>query len=191
MIKIQVILSTTRPERRSEQIGKWVMSELSKNKEVEAELIDLKEWNLPFFDEAKSMMSIKDEEISSDLIRDWGKKIAEADGYIIVTAEYNHGYPAVLKNALDYAYYQWHKKAIGFVAYGASVGGARSVEQLRQVAIELQMAPVANAVYIPAVWEKLKSDGSIEQPGLKEGLDSMMEQLLWWTKALKNAREDK
>ena len=189
MIKIQVILSTTRPGRRSEQIGKWVMSELSNNKEVEAELIDLKEWNLPFFDEAKSMMSIKDEEISSDLIRDWGKKIAEADGYIIVTAEYNHGYPAVLKNALDHAYYEWHNKPIAFVAYGATVGGSRAVEQLRQVAIELQMAPISEAIYIPNIWSKLDKDGNIKEENLRERFESMVKQLLWWTKALKEARE--
>ncbi len=190
MLNIYVLLSTTRPQRRSEPIGKWVMSELAKNKQIKAELIDLRDWDLPFFNEVKSMMSIKKEELSSDAVRKWGEKIAKADGYIIVTAEYNHGYPAVLKNALDYAYYEWHKKPVGFVAYGAAVGGVRAVEQLRQVAIELQMAPISEAVYIPLIRAAFDEKGNLkDEDSYNKRLDSMVEQLIWWTKSLKEARD--
>ena len=122
------------------------------------------------------------------------KKIEKADGFIIVTPEYNHGYPAVLKNMLDYIYNEWNKKAIGFVSYG-SVGGARSVEQLRQVAIELQMAPIRQSIHIPTqlffdiIMKKIDISNPFES--LKPQADSFFDQLIWWTNALKNAREQK
>ena len=110
---------------------------------------------------------------------------------IIVTAEYNHGLPAVLKNALDYAYPEWVKKAAGFVGYG-SVGGARAVEQLRLVAAELQMATIRTGVYIQgadfmAVWKEGKELKDIAY--LQTGVKEMLDQLVWWTRALKTARD--
>jgi len=110
---------------------------------------------------------------------------------IIVTAEYNHGIPAALKNALDYAYPEWVKKAAGFVGYG-SVGGARAVEQLRLVAAELQMATIRTGVYIQgadfmAVWKDGKDLKGITY--LEAGVKDMLDQLVWWTRALKTARD--
>lgn len=118
------------------------------------------------------------------------KKVAGFDGYIFVTAEYNHGIPAVLKNALDYAYPEWNKKAAGFVGYG-SVRGARAIEQLRLVAAELQLATIRTGVYIQgadfmAVWKEGKDLKDIGY--LQAGAKDMLDQLAWWTKALKIAR---
>lgn len=184
MIKIQIILGSTRPQRQSEKVGKWVFEQLSQNKEIETELIDLRDYPLPFFDEPVSpaMFKMMKKDYSNEVAKKWAQKVAEADAYIIVTPEYNHGYSAVLKNALDYAYSEWNNKPITFVAYGGIVGGARSVEQLRQVAIELQMAPIREAVYIPMVWS------GFDEEVYNKGLDSLVKQLVWWAQVLKIGR---
>jgi NAD(P)H-dependent FMN reductase len=119
----------------------------------------------------------------------WQKKVAEFDGYIFVTAEYNHGIPAALKNALDYAYPEWVKKAAGFVGYG-SVGGARAIEQLRLVAAELQMATIRNGVYIQgADFSGMEGRQGLEgHRPLGAGVKDVLDQLVWWTRALKTAR---
>ncbi len=110
------------------------------------------------------------------------------DGFIIVSPEYNHAYPAVLKNAMDWIYPEWNNKPVGFVSYG-SVGGARGVEQLRLVAVELQMSPIRQGVFIPGAYPfgakewKPEADESLTRDAGK-----MFDQLLWWAKALKNAR---
>ena len=120
--------------------------------------------------------------------RKWADKIGEGDGYIIVTPEYNHGYPAVLKNALDYVYKEWNQKPLGLVSYG-TVGGARVVEQLRQVAIELKMVPVRTAVHIVAFWNMLDEKGDLKTDTLEKNADEMISQVLWYARVLKEARE--
>lgn len=190
MVKIQIILGSTRPNRQSEKVGRWVFEQVSKNSEIEVELIDLRDWPLPFYNEISGVMGLKGN-FSVDLAKRWGQKISEADGYVIVTPEYNHGYPAVLKNALDYAYFEWNNKPVSFVAYGGLVGGSRSVEQLRLVAIELQMAPIREAVYIPDVWSAFDEKGNLEEEdGYNQKLDVLLKQLIWWAKVLKKARKD-
>ena len=117
--------------------------------------------------------------------------MAEFDGYIFVTAEYNHGIPAVLKNAMDYAYPEWNKKAAAFVGYGA-VGGARAVEQLRLVAAELQLATIRTGVYVQGAdfMAVLKEGKDLKEIGyLEQGVKDMLAQLAWWTEALKAARQ--
>ena len=116
----------------------------------------------------------------------WREKVEEADGFIIVTPEYNHGYPAVLKNALDYVYYKWAKKAVAFVSWGGA-GGARGVEQLRLVAIELDMCPTRAAVHIPNPWF-IKDISEIDTDANKQSAGVLLDQLTWWTRALKTAR---
>src|SRR5712691_12315931 len=121
----------------------------------------------------------------------WQKKVAEFDGYIFVTAEYNRGVPAVLKNALDYAYPEWNKKPAAFVGYG-SVGAARAMEQLRLIAVELQMAPTRTGVHIQgadfmAVWKGGKQITELSY--LRQNATDMLDQLVWWANALKAARE--
>jgi NAD(P)H-dependent FMN reductase len=143
---------------------------------------------MPFFDEVASSAWAPS---TSEVAQRWQKKVAEFDGYVFVTAEYNHGIPAVLKNALDYAYPEWTKKAAAFIGYGA-VGGARAVEQLRLVAAELQLATIRTGVYIQgadfmAVWKEGKDFKEIGY--LQKGVRDLLDQLAWWTKALKSARQ--
>ena len=143
---------------------------------------------MPFFDEVASNAWVPSQ---NPVAQRWQKKVAEFDGFIFVTAEYNHSISAVLKNALDYAYPEWVKKPAGFVGYG-SVGGARAIEQLRLVLAELQMATIRTGVYIQgadfmAVWKEGKELKDITY--LQTGVKDMLDQLVWWTRALKTARD--
>ena len=192
-MKILIIIGSTRKNRFSEKPANWILEEARKRREFEVELVDLRDYPLPFFDEPISPSQSK-EPYSNENVKKLTKKISESDGFIVVTPEYNHGYPAVLKNMFDYISKEWNRKAIGFVSYG-TLGGARSVEQLRQVVIELQMAPIRQAIQIPPqlffdiVTKKMDVSNHFES--LKPQADSFFEQLIWWTKALKDAREQK
>lgn len=191
-LKIKVIIGSTRQNRFSEKPAHWIFEELKKREGVDAELLDLREYPMPFFDEPVSPSYAK-EPYTNEVVKKWSAKIKEADGFIIVTPEYNHAFPAVLKNALDYVYYEWNNKPVGFVSWG-SAGGARSIQQLRPVMIELQMAPIRNSVHIPGelymktVNEKMPIDPAIFS-SLDERAQGLFDQLIWWTKALKTARE--
>ena len=147
-LNLHVIIGSTRQNRFSEKPAHYVFDELQKQEGIEAELVDLRDWPLPFFDEPVSPSANKGN-YSNELAKKWAAKVGEADGFIIVTPEYNHGYPAVLKNALDWVFPEWKGKPVGFVSYG-NAGGARSVEQLRQVVIELYMHPIRNAIHLPS-----------------------------------------
>jgi NAD(P)H-dependent FMN reductase len=123
----------------------------------------------------------------------WGKKVAAADGYVVVAAEYNHGYTAVLKNALDSIFREWNRKPVAFMGYGAT-GGARAVEQLRQVAVELEMAPIRRAVHVPLeiMMATMKEPLPLKPElfaSLEKNAQLMVDDLIWWADALKKARQ--
>jgi NAD(P)H-dependent FMN reductase len=185
--KIKVIIGSTRKGRFGEQPARWIYGEAVKRKELSVELLDLRDYPMPFFDEPVSPSMAK-EPYKNAAVSRWSQKIRDADGFIIVTPEYNHGYPGVLKNALDYLYYEWNKKPVGFVSYG-TVGGARSVEQLREVAVELQMVPLRYAVQIVNFWSELDEKGNLKTEKFKETADNLLSQLAWWAKVLKPVRE--
>jgi NAD(P)H-dependent FMN reductase len=145
MIRIGVILGSTRPNRNGEQVARWVLDVVSQRRDAEFELVDLRDYPLPHLDEPlpPSMGQYQNAHTQQ-----WAAKIASFDGFVMVTPEYNHGTSGVLKNAIDYLYAEWNNKAVGFVSYGA-VGGARAAEHLRLVAAELQMADVRQQVALP------------------------------------------
>lgn len=189
-LNIKVILGSIRKDRFGDKPAKWIVDMVKKMEDVSVELLDLRNYQLPIFNEPISPSHVKGAYANKDA-NVWAKKIAAADGFIVVTPEYNHGYPASLKNNIDYIFKEWNKKPVAFVAYG-SVGGARAVEQLRQVAVELQMAPIRNSVHINAPWYLVESDGSLKVGALDLYLDAaknMLSELMWWAKALKTARE--
>jgi len=189
MIKIQVIMGSTREGRFVEQPSRWIFEALQKKQEVTAELIDLRDWALPFFDEPISP-SFNNGTYKNPLAAKWAAKIGEADGFIMVTPEYNHGYSAVLKNALDYVYREWNNKPVGFVSYGGISGGTRAVQQLRQVVLELQMVPIRNGIHIPMYWTQLDEKGQYKNMDAhKEGTENFLNQLITWTTALKTIRD--
>jgi len=186
MLKIQIILGSTRPNRLSEVVGRWIAGQAEKLKDVTVEILDLREYPMPFFNEPMPPSMLKGK-YSDKVVSKWVKKVAEGDAYILIAPEYNHGYPAVLKNALDYPYSEWNRKPVGFVSYGG-VGGARSVEQLRQIVIDLQMAPIRNSVNIMGVWQAFDDKGQPKDPKLNDFAKGFLDQLVWWGKALKTAR---
>lgn len=189
-LRIKVIAGSTREGRFSDKAAAWITEEIKKQEGVAVEMLDLRDYDMPFFNESVSP-SYKQAPYTHEAVARFTKKIAEGDAFVIVTPEYNHGTSGVLKNALDWVYHEWNNKPVSFVSYG-SVGGARAVEQLRLIAIELQMAPIRNAVhipgeqYFPVLFGKA---GASELFSLQsEKVEAMITQLLWWTRALKNAR---
>ena len=189
MLKLKVILGSTRPNRMSEKLVPWLTSAITAHGGYELEVLDLRDYPLPFYDQTISPSQVKNGEYAGEVARAWAKKIAEADAFLVVAPEYNHAYPAVLKNALDSVYAEWNNKPIAFVSYGSAMG-ARSVEQLRLVSVELQMAPIRAGVHIPSPW-KFLDGGSIKDGSLEpyaQPLSAMLEQLSWWGEALQAAR---
>lgn len=187
MVKLYVILGSTRPNRASEKIAPWVISEMKKLEGVEVELIDLRDWPLPFFNEPTQITNPS--EIILLLAKQWSEKILQADGFLIITPEYNHGYTAVLKNAFDYLYTEWHRKPIAFVSYGGSTGGSRAVEQLRLVSIELKMVPISTAVHLVRFKKELDEQGIPTNPVYGKTLEKLLDDLIWYATILKAARK--
>jgi NAD(P)H-dependent FMN reductase len=188
MPKIAVILSTTRATRFADKAAAWFMQLAAARKDMEFTLVDLRDFALPFFDEVASNAYVPSE---NEAAQRWQKTIASFDGYIFLTAEYNRSIPAALKNALDYAYPEWNRKPAAFVGYG-SVGAARAIEHLRNICVELQMAPLRAGVHIMggdffAVWQQGKPIAELTY--LEKNVADMLDQLAWWTSALKTARE--
>ncbi len=190
MLNVKVIVGSTRQNRFSEKVLPWLSRTLSERSEFSVDVLDLKAHPLPLFDAPVSPSYVTDGNYNNEAINAWAKEIGAADAYIIIAPEYNHGYTAVLKNALDVVYGEWNRKVVGFVSYG-SVGGGRVVEQLREVAVELQMASTRTAVHINTPWNLLNEDGSLKDGSLDAytgQLNGMLDQLAWWGEALKAAR---
>lgn len=190
-LKIAIIIGTTRQNRFSDKPARWIFEKAKEKEGAEFELIDLRDYPLPFFNEPIPPSMVKNGEYPNEIAKQWASKIREADAFIIITAEYNHSAPAVLKNALDYIYAEWNNKPAGFISYG-SVGGARAVEHLRQIAVELQMAPIRNAVHIPQPWNLLDEKGNLKEKAFfpfDRNAEAMLSQLIWWAKALKIERK--
>lgn len=184
-LKIKVIVGSTRPNRFSEKPAQWIVDLARKRTDLDVEVLDLRDYPLPFFEEPLPPGLAKDGYTNPAVVK-WREKVREADGFIIVTPEYNHGYPAVLKNALDYVYYAWARKAVAFVSWGG-VGGARGVEQLRLVAVELDMVPLRHAVHIPNPWF-IQDMSGIDTDVNRQGAQTLLDNLTWWAAALKAAR---
>lgn len=189
-MKIFVIIASVRQNRIGDKFAQWIFDLAKQRKEIDVELIDLKDYPLPNYAEKVPPKMIQGNYTSS-VAKDWVKKVGEADGYIIVTPEYNHGYPSSLKNALDYPYFEWNKKPVGFISYGGFVGGSRAVEQLRLVAIELQMAPIREGIHFIHGYNLYDENGKLTDPSYDKHVGAFLDQLIWWTKALKQAREEK
>lgn len=190
MIKIGIILGSIREIRRGGRVAKWLTAQLANYKKFQWELLDLKEYPLPFYNENDSPEGLEGKYTNLQG-KKWANKIGEFDGFIIITPEYNHGTSAVLKNALDWVYYEWNKKPVAFISYSPNAaGGVRAVEQLRLNSIEFQMAPINQAIHITYVLDTVDENGKLLKGHFNERLKSQLEELLWWAKALKTAREE-
>ena len=190
MTVISVIVGSTRQGRFSERPAEWILQHLKKRSGVDARLLDLRNYPMPFFDQPVSPATPGRAPYEHEVVKNWTAAIAQSDGFVFVTPEYNYGPAAVLKNAIDWVYAEWNRKAACFVSYGSAMG-ARSVQQLRQTAIELQLAPVRSSVHIPVATLWAHYQGGDVDAGLAElgaPAAAMIDDLLWWTEALKAAR---
>ena len=180
MLYIPVILGTAREGRRSEKAANFVLREFQKQEDVETELIDVRDYRIVATDNAGDLPEAKK----------FSEKATRADGFIIVSPEYDHGYPGELKMMLDMLYDEYNRKPVGICGVSmGQLGGARAVEQLRLVAIEFQMVPMRNAVYFSQINTLFDETGAITDNSYAERLQKLFEELLWYAKALKNARE--
>jgi NAD(P)H-dependent FMN reductase len=187
--KLAVVIGSIRPNRFADHPAQWIAALARQRGDFDVEVIDLKDYPMPLFAEEASPAYAPSK---SEVARRWQQKVAGFDAYVFTAAEYKHGAAPVLKNALDYAYREWSNKPVAFVGYGG-VGGARAVEQLRLTAIELQMAPIRTGVHIlfPDYLAVVKEGKKLgELPHLNQAATSMLDQLAWWTGALKAARDN-
>lgn len=188
--RIAVIISSTREARFADKPAAWLMEKVKDHDALEFELVDLRDQDLPFFDEAASNLWAPSKDPRAVA---WQQKLAGFDGFMFVVAEYNRSVTGALKNALDQAYKEWNRKPMTALAYG-SLGGARAMEQLRLIAIELQMVPCRNAVHIGGgdffKVSPLGEDAPIStiEKNLKGALDATLEELAFYAKLLKDAR---
>lgn len=187
--KIGVIISSTRPTRFGDKPAKWIAGHAAARADIDVEIVDLADYPLPLFDAPASDFWMP---TPNEVAAKWQAKLSEFDGYIIVTAEYNRSITGALKNAIDWAYKPFMRKAVAFVGYG-SVGGARAIEHLRNIMVELQAVPVRHAVHIGGsdfipimmgqqTWDDAKGKFDMFVPEL-------LDNLVWWTNATKTARE--
>jgi NAD(P)H-dependent FMN reductase len=188
-IGVGLILASAREGRRGEAFARWMHGLLAERPGVEAELLDLRDWPLPPYAHRDSPVVAEKAFAPGSLEGRWSEKIAAQDGFLVVTPEYNHGYPGQLKNALDAVYGPWNHKAIAFVSYGGFAAGARAVEQLRLVAIELRMVPVRDELNVKLAGYAADEQGRPADPAYGRKAKATIDDLLWWTRVLKEGRE--
>jgi NAD(P)H-dependent FMN reductase len=173
------------PQRNGEAVARWVHQLAQKRGDAQYELIDLAEVNLPLLDEPVPPAYHK---YSRPHTKAWSERIAGYDGFVFVTAEYNHGIPAALKNAIDYLFTEWNDKAAGFVSYG-SAGGVRAVEHLRGVMGEIMVADVRQQVQLSLATDFENYSRFKPDPRHEKSLATMLDQLLAWAGALRGLRQ--
>jgi NAD(P)H-dependent FMN reductase len=188
--RIAVIIGSIRPNRFGDKPANWIYEHAKARGDIEVELIDLKDYELPLFDAPASDLWMP---TPNPVAAKWQAKLDTFDGFIVVTAEYNRSVPGALKNAIDWAYKPFNKRAVGYVSYG-TVGGARAVEHLRNIMVELQAVSVRHGIHIggsdfmPIMmgqksWDDVKGSFDAFVPDL-------LNNLVWWTEATRNARQE-
>jgi NAD(P)H-dependent FMN reductase len=185
MIRIAIIIGSTRPNRNGEAVGNWVYEQARKRMDAQFDLIDLLDWKLPLLDEPLPPSKGK---YTHQHTKDWSAKISQYDAFIFVVPEYNHGINAALKNAIDYLFKEWNNKAAGFVSYG-SEGGVRSVEQLRVVMGALMIADVRSQVILSLHEDFEDSFHFKPRERHLKSLEKLFDQVADWGMAMKVVRE--
>ena len=186
MLRIAIIIGSTRPGRKADAVAKWVYEIAQRRSDAEFEVVDIKDYNLPLLDEPVSPMM---GQYTHQHTKDWSAKIASFDAFIFVTPEYNHATSGVLKNAIDFLYHEWVNKAAGFVGYGAAAG-VRAVENLRLVMGELQVADVRAQVGLSLFTDFESFSVFKPAPQQEKSVNAMLDQVIAWGGALKPLREN-
>jgi NAD(P)H-dependent FMN reductase len=188
MIKVGIIVGSTRPGRHADVVANWVMEKAKTRTDAQFEVVDIKDFKLPLLDEP---MPPSMGQYTQPHTKAWAQKVASFDAYIFVTPEYNHATSAALKNAIDYLYAEWNNKAAGFVSYGASASGGRAVEQLRQVMAELQIADVRSQVLL-SLFTDFENFAAFKPSAAHDvAMATMLDQVVAWGTALKTVRAPK
>jgi NAD(P)H-dependent FMN reductase len=194
MPKLQVIVGSTRPTRAADRVLPWIVATAERHGGFEVEVLDLRDWPLPFFQEHMgSIGDFADPTYSDPIVRSWNRKVAEGDAYLILTAEYNHSVPGQLKNAIDSVFVSFalRNKPIGFVGYsGGIAAGTRAVEHLALIAIEAEAVPLRNTVLIPFVTDAFDEAGEPKNPATEIALGITLDDLAWFASALGRARAE-
>ncbi|SKC84053.1 NADPH-dependent FMN reductase [Ohtaekwangia koreensis] len=186
MYKLRIITSTTRPGRKGESIAEWTQEIAKSHQDFDTRILDLAEINLPFMDEAAHPRL---QQYEHEHTKKWSAQIEEADAFIIVLAEYNYGFPAPIKNALDFLHNEWAYKPVGFVSYGGLSGGTRSVQMLKEVVTTLKLVPLTEAVTIPFFSKYFDDQDTFKgDESLQKSAHILFTELARWTKALATLR---
>lgn len=195
MLKLKVIVGSTRPGRAAERVIPWIVGRAEAHPAFDVELLDLKDWPLPFF--AENFQTIgdpRDPTYFDPIVKRWNQRIASGDVYLFVTPEYNHSMPAVLKNAIDsvFASFGFRNKAAAFVSYsGGIAAGVRAIEHLAAVAVEAEMMPLRSAVIVPFVSTAFDEHGAPTNSAIEAAASIMLDDLEWWGVALQKARQER
>ncbi|MFJ8534247.1 NADPH-dependent FMN reductase [Streptomyces sp. NPDC093591] len=184
-LKIGVLIGSVRPGRFADKVSQWFVSEIGQRDDMETHVIDLSEPALA--DELK--LTLERSAAPDGGAPTLAERIGGLDGFVVVTPEYNHGYPAALKLAIDYVYREWRAKPVGFVSYGGMAGGQRAVEQLRQVFAELHAVTLRDTVSFHMAWERFDDEGRpYDQDGTSKAAAVLLDQLAWWGLTLREGR---
>jgi len=187
MPRLSVIIGSTRPGRAGLPIADWFADRARGHGGFEIDVVDLAELNLPMLDEPNHPRL---RQYTHQHTKDWSARIAGSDAFVIVTPEYNHGYSAPVKNAIDYLHHEWHYKPVGFVSYGGVAAGTRAMQQLKQVVTALRMLPLTDAVNIPFHTQFLDDDGSVQaNEVMEQAADVMLDELVRVAETLRPLRE--
>lgn len=186
-MKLMIIMGSSRHGRKGESASNWVRAQAQQDSRFEIDFVDTQTLGLPFFDEPLSPFAIRDsgQQYTHPEGEAWAKRVGQAEGFILITPEYNHGYPGVLKNTLDWVGREWGDKPVGFISYSSQMtAGARAVEQLRPVVTELGLIQVANAIHIPKIAEAFDASGQPVHQGTNDNLKKMLDEILRLSQAL-------
>ncbi len=185
---LQVVIASTRPGRIGPAFAEWFAKIAGNHGGFTVETVDLADVNLPFFDEPSHP---KLQQYQHQHTKDWSATVDRADAFVFVTPEYNYGYNAVLKNAIDFLHREWADKAVSFLSYGGMGAGTRAVQQLKQVVTTLRMVPIFESVNVPFAMQKLTTGGEVaSDPPMEEAATVMLDELLRVTKSLRPAFRD-
>ncbi|MFE0172612.1 NADPH-dependent FMN reductase [Streptomyces sp. NPDC059002] len=184
-LRVAVLVGSTREGRFAPVVTEWIKGHIDRRDDMHLDVVDLAETPLPTVLPAFGQPPAPGTEEALALV---SPRLAAADAFVFITPEYNHSFPAPLKNAVDWHNTQWHAKPIGFVSYGGISGGLRAVEQLRLVMAELNATTIRNTVSLHNAWSLFDEDRAMKAPESDAAAKQMLDQLAWWARALRAAR---
>jgi len=181
-----IVIASTRPDRVGFPVGQWIQDQAEMHGGFDVSVADLTEIALPFLDEPNHPAM---RQYTHDHTKEWSAVVDAADAFVFVTPEYNHGFSAPLKNAIDYLYGEWQHKPVGLVSYGGVSGGLRGVQMLKPVLAALKMVPLPEAVPIPFVHRLLNEEGRLmATEDMDKAAESMLNEAMRWVLALRPLR---